>query len=195
MRVCVRPLAATAAFLFAVALGGTALADLSAGTELDATLQDALDTKTSRAGDPVLLKVMALVPPAANDVVQGATIKGHVAQATGASPTKMSALRIAFETITLADGRSFAFPGVIESMTKKKRTNYGQAAGEVLAGMFVGNAIGKTMTTKLGGPVGAAGGVMYASQMAQNFRVPQNSTIKIKTTDSIAIPPPRPQAH
>ena len=180
--------AVTAAVVFLVSAGGVALADLEPGTQVYATLQGGLDTKTAKVNDPVMMTVTSLYPQTAlNTTIQGATVKGHVIQAHAASPTKKATIQIAFDQITLADGRSFPFPAKIDSMQKSKHTNYAQAAGEVLGGMVVGNVLGKWTGAQAGGVVGAAGGALYASQMSQNFAVAANTTIKLETTDAIPI--------
>ncbi|MBV8354498.1 MAG: hypothetical protein JO101_04200, partial [Candidatus Eremiobacteraeota bacterium] len=40
---------------------------------------------------------------------------------------------------------------------------------------------------------GAAAGTVYASQMSQNIRIPENSTVKIVTTQPLPITPAYPQ--
>lgn len=194
MRVTTPWTAALAAIVFTIVAGAVALADLASGTEIYATLQSAIDTKTAKTGDPVTLKVTSLYPDSAlNTTVQGAVINAHVAKAVAASPTKKAYLLITFDTIALTDGRSYPFPGQIVSMQKQKRTNIAQAAGEILTGMVVGNTVGKAGGSDVGGAIGAMGGAVYAAQMSQNFRIAENSTIKLRTTDSIPITPTHPQ--
>ena len=184
------------AMAFVVCTLSVASADLPSGTDVYATLQQTLDTKSSKVGDPVTMTVTAVSPETAPDAaaLQGAMIRGHVAQVYGATPTKKAYVGIAFDTITLADGRTYPFPAKITALQKKKRINIAQAAGEVLAGMVVGNIIGKGIGTPAGGAIGAMGGVVYASQMSQNFRIPQGSTVKMRTIDVLTMGPPRPQA-
>ena len=173
------------------------MADLPSGTEIYGTLAQSLDTKTSHLGDQVNMKVTSLFPQTAlSATVQGATIHGHVTQVTAATPTKKAALHIAFDTIQLIDGRSYPFPAEIEAMSKKKKVNLAQAAGEILTGMLVGNMVAKTTTGgDAGGTVGAISGVVYASNMAVDFKIPADSTVKLKTMDSIPITEAHPQAH
>jgi hypothetical protein len=169
--------------------------DIPVGTGLSATLQESLDSRTSKVGDAVIMTITA--SPAHNAVeatLDGATIHGHVSEAVGATPTKKAYIGIAFDTITLADGRTYPFPAKIVALQKQKRTNAGQAAGEILAGMIVGNIIGKGMGSPMGGAAGAMGGVVYASQMSQNFRIPEKSTVKLQTTGEIGITGTHPQA-
>ena len=172
-----------------------ARADIPPGTDISATLQGSLDSRTSKVGDAVLMKVTA--SPAhseAETALDGAIIRGHVSEAVGATPTKKAYIGIAFDTITLADGRTYPFPAKIMAFQKQQRTNAGQAAGEILAGMIVGNIIGKGVVSPMGGAVGAMGGVVYASQMSKNFRIPENSTVKMRTTGEIGITGTHPQA-
>jgi hypothetical protein len=184
------------AIAFVTASAGRALADLPVGTGISATLQSSLDTKTSRAGDPVVLTVVGTTPRTAIEAgLQGATIHGHVSEAVAATPMKKAYLAVAFDTITLADGRSYPFPARIVAFEKKKRTNFLQAAGEILSGMLVGNVAGKDVGTPVGGAIGAMGGMIYAAQMSQDFRIPQDSTVKMLTTGEIAIAPTHPQVQ
>lgn len=170
-------------------------ADVPAGTDVFATLQQTLDTRTAKAGDAVVMTVTGVIPPSAPDAeaLQGATIRGHVQQAYAATPTKKAYIGILFDTITLADGRTFPYPAKIVALQKKKSVNVAQAAGEMLVGMVVGNMLFKSVGSPAGGAIGAMGGVVYASQMAQNFKIPSSSTVKMRTTDIIATVP-HPQA-
>jgi cell division septation protein DedD len=170
-------------------------ADVPANTDVFATLQDTLDTRTAKAGDAVVMTVTGVLPADAPDAhaLQGATIRGHVQQAYAATPTKKAYIGILFDTVTLTDGRTFPYPAKVVALQKKRSINAVQAAGEVLAGMVVGNMLFKTMGSSAGGPLGAVGGAVYASQMAQNFKIPSSSTVKMRTTDVIATVP-HPQA-
>jgi hypothetical protein len=170
-------------------------ADVPAGTNVFATLQQTLDTRSARAGDAVIMTVTGIVPPDSPDAaaLQGATIRGHVQQAFAATPTKKAYIGIAFDTITFADGRTFPYPAKIIALQKKKSVNAAQAAGEVLVGMVVGNMLFKSVGSPAGGAIGAMGGVVYASQMSQNFKIPSNSTVKMQMTDVLATVP-HPQA-
>lgn len=185
-------IAAIVAAAFVASACAPALADLPTGTDVFATLQETLDSKGSKAGDPVMMTVTAVSPESAPDsaALQGATIRGHIAQVYAATPTKKAYVGIAFDTITLSDGRTYPFPAKITALQKKKRVNAAQAAGEILAGMVVGTILARGVGTAIGG----AGGVVYASQMSQDFRIPQGSTVKMRTTDMLAIGPARPQA-
>lgn len=188
--------AAFFALAFSFSLGAVAFADIPAGTDIEATLQQTLSTKTSKVGDPVLMTIASVATGSQLDpALQGATIRGHVSQVVGPTPTKKAYVAIAFDTLTLADGRTFPFPAKITALKARKvQPNIPQAAGEVLAGMIVGNIIGKGIGTGAGGAVGAAGGAVYASSMSVNIVIPQNSTVKMRTTDAIALEAPHPQA-
>ena len=170
-------------------------ADVPAGTNVFATLQQTLDTRSARVGDAVTMVVTGVVPADAPDAaaLQGATIRGHVQQAYAATPTKKAYIGIAFDTITFVDGRTFPYPAKILALQKKKSVNAVQAAGEILTGMVVGNMLFKSVGSPAGGAVGAMGGVVYASQMSQNFKIPASSTVKMQTTDVLATVP-HPQA-
>jgi hypothetical protein len=176
----------------AIAIAPVAVrADLPSGANVFATLQQTLDTRSSKVGDSVLLIVTGVIPSDTPDAaaLQGATIRGHVDQVYAATPTKKAYIGIAFDTITLTDGRAFPYPAKIVALQKKKSVNAMQAAGEVLGGMLVGGLVGGA-AGGAGGAVGTAmggmGGVVYASQMAANFKIPQNSTVKMRTVDVLA---------
>ncbi len=170
-------------------------ADVPAGTTIFATLQQTLDTRSARIGDAVIMTVTGVIPPDSPDAaaLQGATIRGHVQQAYAATPTKKAYIGIAFDTITFGDGRTFPYPAKIVALQKKKTVNGVQAAGEILAGMVVGNMLFKSVGSPAGGAIGAMGGVVYASQMAADFKIPSKSTVKMQMTDVLATVP-HPQA-
>jgi len=187
-------IAALIALAFSLSLGAVARADLAAGADVYATLQQTLDTKTSKVGDPVLMTITSISPLGPDSSqLSGATIRGHVAQVFSATPTRKAYLGIAFDTLTLADGRTFPYPAKIVALRKKRSVNYAQAAGEVLAGMIVGNILGKSVGSGAGGAVGAIGGGVYASQMAVNFKIPQNSVVKMTMIDAVPLGAPHPQ--
>jgi len=196
MKFHARALTAAVAALAWFLCGTAAFADLDSGTQVYAVLRDAIDSKTARVGDPVVLRVQSLYPDQPlNTTVQGATINAHVSEAVAATPTKKAHVTIAMDTITLTDGRTFPFNGQVVQVVQQKRTNAGQAAGEVVGGMIAGNILGKWLGTNYGGLIGAAGGALYASQMSQNVRIPENSTVKIVTSTATPITPAYPQTR
>lgn len=179
-----------------IAFVGSALpvvaADLPPGTNVYATLQGSLDSKTSKVGDPVVMTVTSAWP--ADDAVatamQHATIRGHVSQVVHATPTKKAYVGIAFDTLTLTDGRTYPFPAKITALKKKKSYNAVQAMGEIAVGVGVGALIGHTA----GAVIGGLGGTFYAEQMAADFRIPENSSVTMRTTEILSMTPEHPQA-
>ena len=190
-----RTLSSWIAILATIAFVGSALpavaGDLAPGTNVYATLQGSLNTKSSKVGDPVLMTVTSAWP--ADDAVatamQHATIRGHVSEVVHATPTKKAFIGIAFDTLTLTDGRTYPFPAKVTALKKKKSYNAVQAIGETAVGIGVGALIGHTA----GAVIGGLGGAFYAEQMAANFKIPENSSVTMKTTELLSMTPTHPQ--
>lgn len=144
--------------------------DIPANTLLNIRLNSTIDTKNNRSGD----RFTAMVIGSDYD---GATIEGHIAKIDKSGRvTGRTELALAFDTITLPDGRqaeiSASLEKVVESETVKKvdeegnvqsgsRSTESQKRGGIgaAAGAIIGGIIGGGKGAVLGAVLGGAAGV------------------------------------
>ena len=145
--------------------------DIAGDTELRIQLTTPIDTKTNRVGDSFSANV---IMPAG---YEGATVTGHIATLNRSGRVSgKTELSLAFDTITLRDGRTGPFKAdlvkVIESESVKKvdaegqvesgsRTNDSTVRGGVgaTAGAIIGGIAGGAKGAILGAIIGGAAGV------------------------------------
>jgi hypothetical protein len=78
-------------------------------------------------------------------------------------------------------GATYSVRGVVTGIQKVTKSNALKEVGGALAGMIVGNIIGKTVFhTSVGGLAGAAGGYLLAKNSRENMTVPAGSTVTVK---------------
>ena len=184
-------LALASAFVATLAVSRIALAgSIPAGTTITGVLQTPLDSGKSRVGDGVSIAVTRPYPDG-DASYANATIRAHVATVIAAGQGRKAEIDLAMDTIVLANGASSQISGhVLNVQQQQKSAIVTQAAGAGV-GMIVGNILGKSVHSNLGGLVGAAGGFLYANNRKQNFTVPSQSTITLQTDAQVA----RPQAQ
>jgi hypothetical protein len=159
---------------------GSRHARLAAGSIITGTLGNDLNTATANVGDQFVVNV---TPPYPNDdgTYANAYVRGQVVAVTRAGQGTRPQLGLAFDRIVFADGRSMPVAGHVTSTDEKHASAIPQQAIGALAGMLVGNIIGKVVLhTSVGGIAGAAGGFLYANNLKTNFVVPKSSTVVIQ---------------
>jgi hypothetical protein len=170
-------LLAMLAALIGPGLARAANVDLPAGTTIDGTIQQELNSKTAEDGQRFTMVTSS-----------GSRIRGHLSQVARATVTGRKAhMKLNVDTITFGDGTSAPIDADIIAVSQKKQTNYVQAAGQVLGGMIVGNIIGKAVGTNLGGLVGVAGGGLLAANSSSNIVVPAGSAARIKLNAPLVV--------
>jgi hypothetical protein len=145
--------------------------NVPADTEMRIQLTSPIDTKNNRPGDR--FTAIVLMPSA----YEGATVEGHIARLEKSGKvTGRTELSLAFDTITLRDGRQGALSAqlerVIESETVKEvdeegnvrsgsRSKDSQVRGGAgaAAGAILGGIIGGVKGAVLGAVIGGAAGV------------------------------------
>jgi hypothetical protein len=183
---------AALALLAAASLAPTALLaaqTLPAGTQFNAVLRSALDTKSAYTGQPVSLGVIAPLPRNAVSL-QDAVIYGHVSQVRAAGQGRNPELTVMVDKIVFANGQSQPLAGEITQITEKRdQSPVVKGAVGALGGMLIGNWLGKALFGgKAGGLIGAAGGYLLASNNKSNFHVPAGSAATVKLTGDLRIP-------
>jgi len=171
---------------FAAAQSSVTLYD---GTVLNGRLNQELNTGSANVGDSF---TMTVVPPypSGNPVFQGATISGVVTKVQRAGQGRNPEIVIVPQFLRLADGTVANLHGSVTSVAANKSTagTAGKAAVGALAGMLIGNAIGKTIFhSSGGGAVGLIGGAMLGANNKTNFSIPAgaNATVQLSRTMTI----------
>jgi hypothetical protein len=185
-------LAAACALAFGL-VGPAAAETFAAGTDVYATLTSSdINTKNAQVGDPF---TMAVVPPypGGDYSFAHARIRGHVAAVRRAGQGRKPELRLAFDRIIFAGGRSEPISGsIVKLQTQQENTTARKALGAG-AGMAVGSqTIGRVLGGALGGVVGilggAVGGYLYGANNKANFNVATGSRATINMTSPLEVP-------
>ncbi|HEY2460543.1 MAG TPA: hypothetical protein VGI16_07035 [Candidatus Acidoferrum sp.] len=100
-----------------VASSGPVMAPLSAGTAFNASLVEGLDTRKSRAGEPVVAEVTENVTYERSVIFpKGTKIVGHVVRASSGHGRTASALFVQFDKAILADGQEVILNAGIQAL-------------------------------------------------------------------------------
>jgi hypothetical protein len=161
-----------------VAGGGSSR--LATGNMISGTLSTDLNTATAQVGDQFSVNI---APPYPNDdpSYSNAYIRGRVAAVTRAGQGRQPQLGLTFDRIVFPDGRTMPIAGHVTTADEKRSSAVPQQAIGALAGMLVGNALGKVILhTSGGGIAGAAGGFLYGNNLKSDFHIPRSSTVTIQ---------------
>jgi hypothetical protein len=182
--------------VFASLLGSTVAASaqqtvtLYQGAQLNARMETTIDTSTAHVGDRF---VMDVVPPypSGDPSFQGAVISGQVLSVTPAGQGRKATLGLEFDYLRLADGSTVDISAQMTSAERKNEvtTKHGaKTALAALGGMFVGNALFKTLFgIGGGGIVGAVGGLLYGLNDKTNFQLPAGSNVQVTLNKTVTI--------
>lgn len=169
-------LAVAALALSVVSITGVAGATPPAGTQLAGVITQSVDTSSAVVGQSVVLRHVA---DQAGDI-SGATLYGRVTQVVRAGQGTPAKLQMRFTKLVLPSGATYAVNGIVSGMQANTKNNTLKEAGGALAGMIVGNILGKTVLHASGGGLlGAAGGFLIAKNNRQNMSVPAGSAVKV----------------
>ena len=170
-------IAAVLALVFVATL--TASAAPQVGTMLDGTIDQNLSSNHAFAGQTVSLSNVTSDDGSRN--VRGARLYGTVSEVQSAGQGRPGRIRLNFTTLILANGARYAVNTTVTNMRVETKSNAVNEAGGALAGMLLGNAVGKTLFGgSAGGAVGAAGGFLLAHNNRQNINIPQGSVVQVQ---------------
>ena len=184
-------LAAVAAFAATATLVTAAEQSITLynGTVIDARLNEALDSGSAHVGD---VFSMTVVPPypSGNPAFQGATVSGVVTKVQRAGQGRNPEIVIEPQYLHLYGGSTVGIYGNVNSIAANKST--GETAGKTaigaLAGMLIGNAIGKTIFhASGGGAVGLIGGAMLGANSKSNFTIPAGANATVQLTQTVTV--------
>lgn len=183
-------LAAVTAFAAATLIASAAQSiTLYNGTVLNTRLNQSLNSGSAHVGDQF---TMTVVPPypSGNPAFQGATISGTVTKAQAAGQGRNPEIVIRPEYLHLYGGSTVEIYGDVSSVAANKSTGEtaGKAAIGALAGMLIGNAIGKTIFhASGGGAVGLIGGAMLGANSKSNFTIPAGANATVQLTQTVTV--------
>ena len=186
--------------LFSLALVAAAAATIAAasaassvtlydGTVINARLNQELNSGTAHVGDTFY---MTVVPPypSGDPNFQGATIGGEVTRVVPAGQGRNAEIVIQPRYLHLYGGSTVTINGNVTSIAANKSTGQtaGKAALGALAGMLVGNAIGKTIFHASGfGAIGLVGGAMLGANSKSNFQIPPGAQATVQLSQTVTV--------
>ncbi|MBV8117634.1 MAG: hypothetical protein JOZ01_06625 [Candidatus Eremiobacteraeota bacterium] len=159
------------------------------GTMLNARLNQQLDSSSAHVGD---VFTMTVIPPypSGNPAFQGATISGQVTKVQRAGQGRNPEIVIVPQYLRLYGGSTVSIYGNVTSIAANKSTGStaGKAALGALAGMLIGNAIGKTIFhASGGGAVGLIGGALLGANNKSNFTIPPGANATVQLTQTVTV--------
>jgi hypothetical protein len=175
------------------------------GTEIDATLQDSLSSKTAKTGD-TFTAVVAQPVRAANGQIAipaGTVINGEVTESEQGKTLPMvrgkGRLAFRFRDMTLPSHRSFPLEATLVSVHDKKANQEGEVtsstggktvAKDVGIGAGLGTVAGLIFGSALKGlAIGAiAGGGYVLATQGKDVEIPAQAGMKLRLDQSLSIP-------
>ncbi|HTX57558.1 MAG TPA: hypothetical protein VMD47_10725 [Candidatus Acidoferrales bacterium] len=158
-----------------------AAASLAPGTLLNGTITQDYSSNHAYVGERVELTNVT------NDDGSGTVTRGRLyGQVVAVQPAGQGTpgkIRFHFSRLVLANGAVYAVDSHVTGVQANTKSNAAKEAGGAIAGMLVGNAIGKTLFHVGGfGLLGAAGGFLLAKNNRQNVDVPAGSVVQVELT-------------
>jgi hypothetical protein len=159
------------------------------GSSINATLLTDVNTKSAYVGQPIKMTVKGPYPTN-GALLAGATLLGSVLAVQSASQGRAASVELTVTSIQLA-GSTLQQP-ITAKITKidvRQRSNVTNEAGGTLAGMLIGNWIGKAVGTPKGqgGLVGAVGGYLLTANTKQNLDVANGSSVSLQLLDTLLL--------
>lgn len=170
---------------------------IPAGARLNATIDQTIGTKASKAGDMFTATVSSALYASNGSVVvpSGAKIEGRVTALDDSdNPTDPALIRIAFDRIRF-NGTSYPFSGAIvqsnpvqtsneSNADRTKKIVIGGAVGAALGGILSGGDLDKIV---IGGALGAAAGSIVSLGTEVNATLPAGSPLTIQATQTTVL--------
>jgi hypothetical protein len=168
----------TAAVASVLLLAQVASAAPYAGAQYAGTITTSVDSGSAYVGQPVTLTRVT----SEDGSVTGAKMYGTVTRVVKAGQGRPASLQMTFNRLVLPNGTTYAVDGVVTGMQSQTKNNALKEIGGAVAGMIVGNIIGKSIFHMSGGMpgfLGAAGGYLIAKNNRQNVTVPSGSAVRV----------------
>lgn len=153
-----------------------ASATVYSGVNAAGTLAGDVNSRTATVGQQVVLNNVR----DENGNFTGGTLYGRVTDVTRAGQGRPGRVQMNFSRLVLPNGTSYNVSTTLVGSQGQVKSNAVKEAGGALAGMLVGNAIGKTIFhVGVGGLVGAAGGFLLAKNNRQDIDLPTGSVVTV----------------
>lgn len=149
-----------------------------AGAQYAGIITTSVNTGNASVGQSVTLTNVT----SEDGSVKGARMYGRVTRVVRAGQGRPAQLQMTFTRLVLSNGTTYAINGVVTGMQAQTKSNALKEIGGAVAGMIVGNIIGKTIFhagNGMGGFLGAAGGYLVAKNNKENMTVPQGSAVRV----------------
>ncbi|MEQ1855712.1 MAG: glycine zipper domain-containing protein [Longimicrobiales bacterium] len=140
---------------------------LASGTRVEATLRDAISSRTARVGDVFVADVVRDITngDGTSVIPAGSTVQGSVTEVSPANNTRSAGtLTLAMSTVTV-EGATYQIDASIDALETVdeergvEKADVARVAGGAAAGAILGRVIGgNTQGTVIGGAVGAVTG-------------------------------------
>ena len=160
---------------------------LANGSMVDATMNQTIDSGSAQVGQRFTMTVTAPYPQG-NQQFANATLTGHVTNVVPAGQGTNPELAFAIDKIALTNGATGRPELMVQSQETQRHDNTANVAASALAGMLVGNWVGKAVfQSNAGGAVGAVAGALYASNRKTNVSLRQGSQVVFEARESVAL--------
>jgi outer membrane lipoprotein SlyB len=177
---------AAAAALLAPLGAAAAAVTVPSGTQLRATMNSELTSKSALVGQVVKLQLVAPYPE--NDArFANATLSGKVVNVVRAGQGRKAQLEFAIDKITLVGGQVGWFSAKVVNLDSRTKDSTGKIALSTLGGMVVGNVLGKWAGTNAGGAIGAVAGALYSANSKEDITVPQGAEAILQLASPLSI--------
>lgn len=152
---------------------------LTSGSMLNGTLNQNLSSNHAYVGEPVSLSNVH------GGGVGGGTLYGYVSAVQKAGQGRPGSIQLHFNRLVTSSS-TYTVQTSVTNANVSTKNNALKEAGGALAGMLVGNAIGKTVFhTGIGGIVGAAGGFLLAKNNRQDVNMPSGTTVQVQVNSVV----------
>jgi hypothetical protein len=165
-----------------------------AGTEIHLTLDRAIGSSSSRAGDTFTTRLATAVVIGDRVVIPaGSSVQGHVSEAVAAKKglsDKGGSLSLSFDKVVTPSGAAAPMSAVLTSAAPKStKKNAAMIGGGAAGGALLGKVFGgKTKDAVLGSLVGAAAGTgIAAGTKGQDVEMSAGSPLTIKLDQPIVL--------
>jgi len=149
------------------------------GSLLNGTLTQSYSSNHAYRGEPVVLRNVTADDGSGS--VTGGTLYGTVSSVQPAGQGRPGRIQFEFYKLVTGSGATYSVNATVTRMKANTKNNALKEAGGTVAGMLVGNAIGKTLFHVGGfGAIGAVGGFLLAKNNHQNINVDAGTIVQVQ---------------
>lgn len=160
---------------------------LVSGSMVTAKMNQTIDSGSAQSGQKF---TMIVVPPypQSNGTFANGTLYGHVTHVVAAGQGTNAQLDFAIDKIVLPNGAQGHPILMVQSQETQKHDNTANVAVSTLAGMAIGNWVGKAVfNSNAGGAIGAIAGALYATNKRTNVSLRSGSQVVFEAQQTVAL--------